>query len=114
MDYQQIKKQSLSFVSTHPAYFWSVLEFAMLFAAGYSIFGLVTMVTGAIATGNSVLMLLEFMAAPVYTVMLFAFVTLSLTVILSLPYAVVTGSLQPTAAPSSRRKTRATKSRKAA
>ena len=113
MDYQQIKKQSLSFVKTHPSYFWSVLEFSMFFAAAYSIFGLATMVTGAVATGNSVLMLLELMTAPVYAVILFVFVTASLTLMLSLPYAAFTGSLQKTVAPRFRTKKRGSKSRKA-
>jgi hypothetical protein len=88
MNYQVLKTKALAFIQEHHSYFWGVLELSMLCAAGYSVFGLILLSTGALASGNTFIMMLEFMIAPVYAAVLFIAVTAALSVILTLPYAI--------------------------
>jgi hypothetical protein len=88
MNYQVLKTKAQAFIQEHHSYFWGVFELSMLCAAGYSVFGLILLSTGALASGNTLIMMLEFMIAPVYAAILFVGVTAALSVILTLPYAI--------------------------
>ncbi len=122
MHYQVIKSKSQNFIQKHHAYFWGVLELSMLCAAAYSVFGLFLLATGAMASGNTAVMMLEFMIAPLYAAVLFVSVTAALSVILTLPYAIALGLHLPKpfiaraaaisqAKPAKRKPTKATKSK---
>lgn len=91
MNYELLKTKSLAFIQEHYAYFWAVLEFSIICGAGYSVFGLILLSTAALASGNTFLMMLEFMIAPLYAAVLFVSVTSALCVMLTLPYAIALG-----------------------
>jgi Flp pilus assembly protein protease CpaA len=92
MNYQALKTSIQTFTQAHPGYVWFVLELSMLFAAGYSVFGLILVSTGALASGDTLRMLLGFIFAPVYALMLFIMVTILLAAILTLPYVFITSN----------------------
>jgi hypothetical protein len=113
MNYKKLKSESRRFIRIHHAYFWGVLEFSMICAAAYSLFGLILLSTGALATSNTIEMMLLFMIAPLYAAVLFVSVTTALCVLLTLPYAIALGlhlpgrpavAVQPIAAKKPRRK----------
>jgi len=119
MNYQALKLNLLNFTEAHPGYVWFVLELSMLFAAGYSVFGLILVSTGALAAGDTLRMLLGFMFAPVYALMLFIMVTILLAAILTLPYIFITSNNRSmvafaTAKPTATKPRRKTATRKSA
>ncbi len=95
MNYQTLKSNLQSFAQVHPGYVWFVLEISMLVAAGYSVFGLILVSTGALASGDTLRMLVGFMLAPLYGLLLFIMVTVLLAAILTLPYVFIINSRSP-------------------
>jgi hypothetical protein len=91
MNYPELKAKSLAFIQEHHSYCWGVLEFSMICAGLYSVFGLILFSTAALASGNTLLMMVEFMIAPVYATILFIAVTAALSIMLTLPYAIALG-----------------------